>query len=150
MNSNEKKSVRLGMSFNKARHMLMKSILFDLIKKLNLDICYRCNKKIETVKELSVEHKEHWLNSDNPKEKFFDLNNIAFSHLKCNIMDGEKPEKQGVKHGTHQGYTRYNCRCDKCTEIHRQIIMNNRKKNGRKKYPVHSIPAWSSVGDTLA
>lgn len=42
-------------------------------------------KKINTVDELSIEHKEPWENSDNPKELFFNLDNISFSHLKCNI-----------------------------------------------------------------
>ena len=35
---------------------------------------------------LSIEHKIPWLDSDNPKELFFNLEkNIAFSHLSCNI-----------------------------------------------------------------
>lgn len=40
MNSNEKKILVLGMPHNKARHRLMKSIMFNLIQKLSLDICY--------------------------------------------------------------------------------------------------------------
>jgi len=80
----EKQSKQLGMSFNKARHILFKTVLFDLIKKQNLDNCYRCGKKIEFLRELSIEHKVPWLNSPNPAEVYFDLTNIAFSHLSCN------------------------------------------------------------------
>ena len=134
--NSRKKSAKLRMPYNNARRILLKSILFDLIKKLNLDICYRCNQKIEIIEELSIEHKEAWLNSDNPIEKFFDLNNIAFSHLRCN-----KREILNPKHGTHSCYNHRHCRCQKCTIAHRKMIMNNRKKNGRKKYPVHSIQA---------
>lgn len=35
-----------------------------------------------------------WLDSDNPISNFFDLNNIAFSHLKCNIADRRRPNKK--------------------------------------------------------
>ena len=42
--------------------------MFDLIKKLNLDICFRCSQKISKIEELSIEHKIAWLNSNNPKE----------------------------------------------------------------------------------
>jgi len=59
-------------------------ILFELIKKCNLDVCFRCKKTIEKIQELSVDHKIPWLDSKNPKELFFDLNNISFSHLSCN------------------------------------------------------------------
>lgn len=52
------------------------------------------SKKIETVKELSIEQKTPWLDSENPVSVFFDLNNIAFSHLKCNIADRRKTNKK--------------------------------------------------------
>ena len=83
---NRVKSEQLGMSLGKANARLRKKILFDLVKKCNLDFCYRCNEKIEKIEDLSIEHKIHWLHSENPKELFFDLGNIAFSHLKCNVL----------------------------------------------------------------
>ncbi len=85
-----KKSQKLGMSFGKAGHILHKNILFNLVQKCDLDICYRCGKRIESKIHLSVEHKIAWLNSDKPKELFFDLDNIAFSHLKCNVDARDK------------------------------------------------------------
>jgi hypothetical protein len=90
MNSNEKKSIKLGMSSGKAIQILRKMILFDLIKKLNLDICYRCGTNITQIEDLSIEHKIAWLNSEYPKELFFDLTNIAFSHLHCNCSSQDK------------------------------------------------------------
>ena len=72
------------MSFGKANAKLRKMILFDLVKECNKDICYRCKKRIDKIEDLSIEHKIAWLDSANPRELFFDLNNIAFSHLDCN------------------------------------------------------------------
>lgn len=83
-NANAKKALQLGMSQGKATNILRKQILFTLIALLELDTCFRCNKKITNVSELSIEHKEPWLDSEDPKAKFFDLQNIAFSHLNCN------------------------------------------------------------------
>lgn len=72
------------MSVGKANNILKKSLLFFLVQKLELDVCYRCGEKIKIVDEFSVEHKINWLDSENPIELFFDLENISFSHDKCN------------------------------------------------------------------
>jgi hypothetical protein len=80
-----KKKEKLGMPYGTAAHRLRKNILFHLLKSYDDNNCFKCGEKILEVKDLSVEHKIPWLNSDSPKELFFDMNNIAFSHLKCNI-----------------------------------------------------------------
>lgn len=72
----------LGMSHSKAQAKLRKSILFEILK---LQACYRCKISIATIEEFSIDHKQPWLSATDPKAAFFDLNNIAFSHLKCNI-----------------------------------------------------------------
>jgi len=84
-NSNKKKNEQLGMSHGKAQGRLRKSIMFFLAQKTGYDICYQCNEKIISVDDLSIEHKIPWLDSEDPTKLFFDLNNIAFSHLKCNV-----------------------------------------------------------------
>lgn len=83
--SSDKKDSQLGMSNGTATARLRKNILFSMIKKLELDVCFQCGNKIETVDELSIEHKIPWLDSEDPIRLFFDLDNIAFSHLKCNV-----------------------------------------------------------------
>jgi len=83
--SNEIKSNQLGMPFGTASSKLRKQILFNLLKKYGENICFKCKKEILNEEELSIEHKEPWLHSKSPKELFFDINNIAFSHLMCNI-----------------------------------------------------------------
>ena len=72
------------MPYGTARNKLSKIIMFNLIQYVEMDTCSRCGKKIITVDDLSVEHDEPWLHSENPVEKFFDLGNISFSHAKCN------------------------------------------------------------------
>lgn len=86
--ANEGKSAFLGMPFGTANHQLRKKILFSLVQKLELDICFRCDQKIESVDVLSIEHKEPWEGRENGVALFWDLENIAFSHLKCNIGTG--------------------------------------------------------------
>jgi hypothetical protein len=76
---------QLGMSAGKAVHMLRKKIMFNLIQRLNEDTCFKCGKIIQTVDELSIEHKIPWLYGD--ISLFWDLDNIAFSHLRCNKPD---------------------------------------------------------------
>jgi hypothetical protein len=78
------KSLQLGMSYSNARSKLTKLLLYDFSKRLNIDICFVCSKKIETITEFSIEHKIPWLYSKKPINLFFDINNIAFSHLRCN------------------------------------------------------------------
>lgn len=76
------------MSLGTANNQLKKSLLFHLAQKCNMDIC-RCKEKIDTLDEFSIEHKENWLDSDDPKTFFFDINNISFSHLGCNVSHGK-------------------------------------------------------------
>lgn len=92
--NNQKKNDLLGMSHGTASHRLRKEILFSLVCKLGENICYRCNEKIETVSEISIEHKQSWQSSSEPIKTFFDLDNIAFSHLRCNIYARSIPQKR--------------------------------------------------------
>lgn len=75
---------QLGMSVGKARNILNKSIMFMLVQKSNMDTCFQCGHKIESVDELTVEHMTPWLHEENAIELYFDLDNIAFSHAFCN------------------------------------------------------------------
>ena len=91
---NQRKNEQLGMNAATAANKLRKLIMFKLLKDSNKNVCYRCGKTIDSVEELSIEHKIPWLHSDNPKELFFDIDNIAFSHLKCNLAASRK----NIKH----------------------------------------------------
>ena len=80
--NNAKKSSQLGMDFGTAMHQLRKGIVFRLLERLGENVCFRCNERIETANELSFDHKIDWLDV-NP-DLFWDLDNIAFSHKRCN------------------------------------------------------------------
>ena len=83
---NKKKAEQLGMPHGTAANRLRKLLLFDLAVKSGLGTCFRCDEPIESAKDLSIEHKVPWLDTEDPVGLFFDLNNIAFSHLSCNIV----------------------------------------------------------------
>ncbi|MAH47149.1 hypothetical protein CMI37_15080 [Candidatus Pacearchaeota archaeon] len=80
----------LGMSYSTAFHRLRKSIMLMLLRRLDANWCYRCGGEIKTERELSIDHKKSWFNVS--VELFWDLDNIAFSHLSCNSRN--KPIKE--------------------------------------------------------
>lgn len=78
----DNKTKQLGMPHGTATNRLRKMILFDLAKRCELDICYRCGQLIEVIEDFTIDHKEPWLH--NNVDLFWDLDNIAFSHKGCN------------------------------------------------------------------
>ncbi len=126
--SNKKKNDQLGMNHATAANRLRKMVLFELIVMQELDRCYRCGEAIEAVHDLSIEHKEPWLDSDDPVGLYFDLRNIAFSHLSCNVRAGRRAKGPlEAKHGGRAMYVRHKCRCDICREGNRKYIQQWRK-----------------------
>jgi len=87
------KSEILGIKFGTASNKLRKELMFNLVCQLNKNICYRCNKEIKTADEFSIDHKIPWQNHNEPVKMFFDLGNIAFSHLSCNCADAKSYNK---------------------------------------------------------
>ena len=90
--SKQKKTEQLGMSVSTANGRLVKDLLF----KLAIDAghkCHRCG-DVLTRDTFSIEHKVPWLDSENPLGLYFDLDNIAFSHLSCNSGAARRPTKK--------------------------------------------------------
>lgn len=114
--SKERKQKQLGMNPGTASHRLIKDILFTFIQEKGIK-CYQCNKSM-TRNDFSIEHKIPWLDSENPIELYFNLDNIAFSHLSCNIGAARK-NKGIIKHGI-SAYKKHKCRCDICKEANRK------------------------------
>lgn len=123
--SKRRENDQLGMNYSTAQNRLRKQILFKYIKLLNHDICFVCNQQIETIEELSIEHKIPWLDNENAKELFWDEDNITFSHLKCNTGRARKTILE--KHPSVSAY-RKGCRCLDCKEIQRLRIQKYRSK----------------------
>jgi hypothetical protein len=83
--SNSEKSKQLGMPHGTAANRLRKKILFALLELAELNECWRCGEKMGDIDEFSIDHIEPWLHSNDPIGLYFDLDNVAFSHIKCNI-----------------------------------------------------------------
>lgn len=78
----------LGVAYSQATHRLRKLLLYNYVVKADEHKCYRCGLYIESIDEFSIDHKRPWENIS--AELFWDLSNIAFSHLSCNTKAGRK------------------------------------------------------------
>lgn len=78
----DRKSFELGEPYGRANNRLYKKIFFSLVQETGRDICYRCGELIQIADDMSIDHKEAWLGKG--PDLFWDLENIAFSHRKCN------------------------------------------------------------------
>lgn len=128
---NNKKTEQLGMPIGTASGKLRKAIIFDLLKQLNKNYCFQCGSEITSENELSIEHKVPYLDSKNPKELFFGLDNIAFSHLTCNV--GARRQTRFAEHGTKSMYTHGNCRCEACTKANSDYSKHFMRQYRNKK-----------------
>lgn len=111
---NRKKDELLGEPYGTAANRLRKALFFKYVQLAGHDICHRCSHKIEKVRDFSIEHKIPWQSSADPKISFFDLDGVAFSHLKCNCAASTGAPKRKEKHGLAR--YRRGCRCDICRE----------------------------------
>ena len=127
----DKKSQQLGINISTAQGQLTKDILWMLLQETSRTKCFVCNEEM-TRDTFSIEHKESWLDKENAKELFFNLNNISFSHLSCNISRARKGTK--AKHGTFSRYC-YGCRCNLCKQsAAEQKRKQYSSEKRRKKY----------------
>jgi hypothetical protein len=122
MSVNQRKQEQLGMPLGTASARLRKLVIFRLVQRLGEDICYRCGLKIETIKELSIERKEPWFNV-NPSF-FWDLDNVAFSHLSCNAGN----RRRGVERLTGENGTEW------CSACKRFLSVDNFGRMNKKNY----------------
>ena len=94
---------KLGIAHSVARYKLAKLILFNLLVKHEENVCYRCKNIIDKIEDLSIDHKESWYCSKNPIELFYDMNNIAFSHLSCNKAAGADITNEIIRNRSSRG-----------------------------------------------
>lgn len=116
---NQVKHDQLGMNYSTASNRLVKDLLFNFIVTTGQNICFQCGEPMER-SNFSIEHKTPWLHSENPVELYFDLSNISYSHLRCNV---ESARRSTPKCGTTYKYNQ-GCRCDFC----RQASTDARRK----------------------
>jgi hypothetical protein len=128
----DKKRQQLGMNPSTASGKLLKDLLFDFAVKAG-HVCYRCEKNLLR-DNFSIEHKIPWLDSINPIELFFSIDNIAYSHLDCNIRYARK-NIINHKHGTRGRYKK-GCVCALCREAeagYRRSIYTTEKRRRKKQ-----------------
>lgn len=128
----KKKNEQLGIDAGTASSRLKKIVMYNLAKKLDENYCFQCGLEIESYDEFTIEHKVPWLDSETPKELFFSIDNIAFSHYKCNIAAARKVNKgqDTSLHGTISKYVK-GCRCNLCKESMK--LWKSKRRNLIKK-----------------
>ena len=84
--TSQRRAEILGMPFGTACNRLRRMVMFMLLQRHEENVCFKCGKLILKADDLSLEHKEAWLGRG--ASLFWDLNNIAFSHQKCNLRVG--------------------------------------------------------------
>jgi hypothetical protein len=94
--SKQRKMEQLGMNPSTASNRLVKDILFDFVQKAGHK-CYHCGGEM-TREDFSIEHKQHWLDSEDPVGLYFDLDNITFSHQSCNSKAARRTKSGSYKH----------------------------------------------------
>lgn len=144
----KKRRDQLGMNPGTASNRLKKDLMFYMAQKLGWDKCYACGNKIHSSKELSIEHKIPWLDSDDPVKLFFDLDNIAFSHLVCNFSLARKAGRNkdtwtDIKcDGCGETFSRYKRKANKnknnycnidCYNIHSKFGRSKLSTNDKEK-----------------
>ncbi len=130
----EEKEYQLGMTYGKAYNRLLKDVLWMLIVEADRYKCCRCGQYM-TREDFTIEHIEPWLHAEDPVKLFFSLENIGFSHHKCNMDARRNPtEIKPLECGTSKKYER-GCRCDECKKAssdYRKSIYTVEKR--RKKW----------------
>lgn len=123
--SNARKSAFLGIPHGTASNRLRKMVLLHLLQKYGENVCFKCSEKIEDVNDLSIEHKQPWEGVS--VELFWSLDNIAYSHLRCNRPhhyrgNGESRRKVGPE-GTSW--------CRRCKAFHpiAEFSLHNKRWN---------------------
>ena len=134
MNTVDKKRAELlGMHPSTAQARLLRDILFDYVSKAS-EKCYRCGGELSR-DNFSIDHKEHWMQADNPFEAFFDIENISYSHQSCN---SGAQYKRGKGCGTLWSYKK-GCRCNECVEA-------KSKENKRSYDPIKRKDKYKRLG----
>ncbi|WPJ20568.1 hypothetical protein vBPFY1MI_30 [Pseudomonas phage vB_PF_Y1-MI] len=106
----DKKTKQLGMNPSTASGRLVKDLLWNFVKTTGQDACCKCGEPMSR-DTFSIEHVTPWLDSDDPVGLYFDIDNIGYSHHRCNVGSARQRES---RHGTKNMYAKHGCRCDPC------------------------------------
>lgn len=121
----DKKKMQLGMNPSTASNRLVKDVLWKLIQQTGQSTCCKCG-ELMSRETFSIEHVTPWLDSSDPVGLYFDLDNVSFSHLRCNREDA-RPRIKTLVHGTTTGYN-YGCKCDDCKLANTKATYTRQKR----------------------
>jgi hypothetical protein len=121
-----KKEAQLGCPLSTALYKLTKDLLFDLAIKTG-HRCFRCGGVLDR-ESFSIDHKIGWMDSPDPHGMFFDIGNIAYSHLNCNTAAKRTTPRSPC--GSVANYNR-GCRCALCLEAKKLAKYRWRAKHGK-------------------
>lgn len=95
----DKKKMQLGMNPSTASGRLVKDLLWNFVETTGQSACCKCGEPMSR-DTFSIEHVTPWLDSEDPVGLYFDIENISYSHLKCNISDARATGKiyESAKH----------------------------------------------------
>jgi hypothetical protein len=83
---NKNRQQKLGAQRKNLTCTLTRKLLFKVLQQTNLNICWVCKEKIETLQDFSLDHRVEWGSSENPRETFTNPDNIEFAHRDCNYV----------------------------------------------------------------
>lgn len=133
MSDNKKR--QLGMNPSTASARLVKDLLWNFVETTGQMACCKCGEPMSR-ETFSIEHVTPWLDSDDPVGLYFDLGNISYSHLRCNIGDARKAR---AVCGTETMYNR-GCRCDPCREARSERSV--REYNPQKRREIYETKGY--------
>jgi hypothetical protein len=140
----EYKALLLSMPFGTAANRLRKALMFRMMQRLEEDTCFRCGNRIETETDLSIEHKEPWQSASDPSVSFFDLGNIAFSHLRCNSGAGGGSNKKWSSDHERWNASHLRMRQDNVRHAAENDRRRRRYASGANPNRAAAIPPWPS------
>jgi hypothetical protein len=101
-----------GQSSGKAMNKLLRDIIWHQLEQHGKTSCYRCNEPMAR-ETFSIDHVKPWRRDHVDSEAlFFDMDNIEFSHSRCNSQVSYDERRHPC--GTPAAYYR-GCRCEDCT-----------------------------------
>lgn len=81
----------LGMPYGTAEKQLRKAIIYELAQQLGKNVCRWCNSAIDSPDDLAITHVQDW---QEDAASFWDLANVAFSHVSCAAERGGKRQEE--------------------------------------------------------
>lgn len=131
----DKKKKQLGMNPSTASGRLVKDLLWSFIQRTSQDKCCKCFEPMSR-ETFSIEHLTPWMDSDDPLSLYFDIDNIGFSHLRCNIIDARREK---APHGVESTYNK-GCRCDECKSARSE--RSKREYNPEKRRGIYKSKGY--------